>query len=51
MTPWNERVFAESSALATQLEAARDAWWDAVATLGVLDDAAIAGERVRELPR
>jgi hypothetical protein len=51
MTPWNERVFAELGAIATQLEAARDAWWDAIASLGVLDDAVIAAERRRELPR
>ncbi len=51
ITPWNERVFGELEALALRVESARHAFWDDVASLGVLDDAVIAAERTRELPR
>jgi hypothetical protein len=47
----NEETFAALNALAEDVERERAAIWDWAASFGVLEDAVIAEERVRELPR
>jgi hypothetical protein len=51
MTPNNEETHARVLDLTGRVERTRQELWDRVAQTGLLEDAVIADERTRELPR
>lgn len=51
ITPDNEDTFAKIAALSADVERTRQELWDRVARTGLLQEAVIAEERTRELPR
>ena len=51
LTPDNEDTYARVVDLAGRVERIRQDLWDRVGRLGLLEEAVIAAERTRELPR
>jgi hypothetical protein len=51
ITPDNEDTHGAIAGLSARVEAARQVFWDRVASVGLLESAVVAEERTRELPR